>query len=212
MKLSNALEPHLPAWQRYVDLATMYFVTVLPLIWYCKESIKAFHSVKGDLFMIPDNVAETLFSFYWPAALVFVATNAFWAFRTRTLNLTKWLVFLNSLIVWYVAMVWLKNFYLGMTIYLLSHGFAYFVLVTHRNRLTPTLPWISKSKIRQGIFIYLSCVLTYVIVIYGLRYNPLSARFMNTTFNKFLGSLAVTPLFLHYYLDAIIWKRRIQDL
>lgn len=210
MKLSNALEPHLPPWQRYVDLCVMYVVTVLPLVWYCKESLKAFNSVKGDLFMIPDNVAETLFFLYWPAALVFFATNAYWAYRTGTLNLTKWLVFFNVLIVWYVARVWLKNFFLGMTIYLLSHGFAYFILVTHRNRLTPTLPWVSKTKIRQGIFIYLSCVLTYVIVMYGLRYNPLSTYLMNTTFKRILGSLAVTPLLLHYYLDAKIWKRRIQ--
>jgi hypothetical protein len=208
MKIATRFDPAAPAWLQHLDKTTSYAMTILPMLWFTRESQKGFWYQSGDLIAIPDGIATFALNSYFPLITLFLAANFYHSYRTKTINISKYLVFINTFFGWYMAKVYVQNIYLAIWLMIFHHGLPYYFIVFKTERVTKKISFFEKlGKLKYPV-LYLLCVGIFYLFLYG-HSNPYAAHLKKNEFLKaLLYGISVMPQMTHFILDGFIWKQK----
>lgn len=209
MKIASRLDASAPKWLYYIDVNTSYLMTSLPMLWFLRESNAGFWYQKGDLFTIPDSLGQWALYLYWPVITIFLVGNILHTFRTKKINVSKFLVFINTFFGWYMAKVFVQHPYLALWLMIFHHGLPYYFIVFKTERVTQKLKFLDMTGRFKYPLIYLGCVCVFVLFFFSHSGN---LYIVNLKKDFFFGSLvyaiAVVPQMTHFILDGFIWKKK----
>lgn len=215
---------------RRLDQATIYAVTLYPLLFWHAHLPRAFDwFVTGDFVALPAWVAAAGFWAHVTICTIFVARQAQHVARGRGVNLAKLQIVVTTWIAWYGGIVLLDSDVAFTALNVLSHGIPYLAVVwtverrnaqsTGAAQPAPLARWFAPR-----FAVLLLCVL--VLIGYaeewlwdGLVWRDHAALFPGV--EALLGEgipwpgmlsvivpLLAVPQATHYVLDGWLWKRR----
>jgi hypothetical protein len=210
MKISSAFDKTLPNSIATLDKITTYTMTIVPFIWLSRKENAGFWYEHGDVFLIPDIIASIGLYFFWLIVFLFLFFNTIHALKTKTLNLSKFLVFINTFFGWYVSFIFIESGWIRVLYLICHHGIPYYFIVFRTERITQNYILLKSLGRYKYLFLYLACaIFMYFFIqledsslIYISRKNY---RFLNAFFYGFF----LTPQLVHFMIDAFIWKKRI---
>jgi hypothetical protein len=209
MKIATRFDPAAPGWLMNLDKATAYAMTILPMMWFMRKTQSGFWYQKGDLLAIPDNIAEMAMTLYWPVVGVFLITNIYHSLKTKTVNLSKYLVFINTFFGWYMAKVHVQNTYLAVWLMIFHHGIPYYFIVFKTERVSNKIQWVNNL----GKFKYPALYLSFAAIFFAFLMSHSGNSYViqlaqNQTLKALVYAIAVTPQMTHFILDGFIWKKK----
>lgn len=211
MKIATHFDSQAPGWLNKLDVWSSYGMTILPMLYVTrKEGINNFWYQKGDLFFTPDIIAHTAINLYWPVVGLFVAGNAYHAYKTRRLNLSKYLVAINTFFGWYMSKVYVQNIYLAVWLMIFHHGLPYYFIVFKTERVSKNISWLQGLGRFKYPAIYAGCVLVFFGFLWSHAMNPYAASMRSSSLflKSLIYAIAVTPQMTHFILDGYIWKKK----
>lgn len=209
MKIASRFDSSAPKWLYNIDMGTSYAMTILPMIWFTRESQKAFWYQAGDMFATPQAIAEVAIKFYFPVVAIFLAANAWHAYKTKTFNLSKMLVFINTFFGWYMSKVHVQNPYLSLWLMIFHHGLPYYFIVFKTERVTQNLSWMKAIGKFKYPVMYAGSVAIFYLFMTGHSNNTFVWALKKDPFFKALiYGISVMPQMTHFILDGFIWKKK----
>ncbi len=208
MKLATRLDPSCPRWLARLDIFSSYAMTILPMLWFLRNSGPAHWYEKGDMVAVPDIIGNTALNLYLPVVFVFLAGNIWHSYKTKTINSTKFLVAINTFFGWYMAKIHVQNAYIAVWLLIFHHGFPYYFLVFKTERITAT-GWRARLGPLRVPAMYLTCVALFGAVFYfpQLIGSPQELKSI-PHLKSAIYAFAVFPQASHFILDAYIWKKK----
>jgi hypothetical protein len=206
MKIATRFDPDAPAWLTKIDLFSSYGMTILPMLAFTRPSQAGSWFTKGDITGTPEIVGEWALHLCLPVAALFFVTNAWHAWKTRTLNLSKYLVFLNTFFGWYMAKIYVATPYIGVWLVVFHHGIPYFFLVFKNERVTRNVNWLHRLGAYKYLLLYLFCVLLFLSGLYSEYY--LKIFNMTPLMQTVVFAFGMTPQIIHFLIDGFVWKKK----
>lgn len=207
MKLASRFDPETPLWLHRLDSLTSYGMTCLPMLWFLRDSQMGFWYQSGDLFNVPDPIGDAALNLYFPVVAVFLLGNFWHIVKTRRLNVSKFLVFVNTFFGWYMAKVHAPNGYVATWLLIFHHGLPYYFLVFHRERVSR--PFLERLGGLRWPVLYLGCVLAFGVFYYTISLNPQAMALKNVpVVSSFLYAMTLLPPMTHFVLDGFIWRKK----
>jgi hypothetical protein len=218
-----------PRWARWLDAAAIYAASVYPMVYWHTHD-RAFHwFVKGDFFTVSrPGLERAAWVVYLLIQGAYVTKEIARAWRERTVNGPKNLIWLGTAASWYVGIVAFNGDLTFTLTNVVAHGVPYMALVWFYQRKQAAKPaseeqrgylerWFRPAMIPA--FVGLLVALAYVEE--GLwdalvwrdhsQYFPWLAGLPQITEADFLAMLVpllALPQATHYVLDGFIWKLR----
>jgi hypothetical protein len=211
MKIATSFDSHAPRWLNMLDVWSSYGMTVLPMLYITrKEAVNNFWYQKGDLFYTPDVIAHTAHHLYWPVVAIFIAGNAYHAYQTRRLNLSKYLVATNTFFGWYMSKIYVENGYLAIWLMIFHHGVPYYFIVFKTERISKDILWLQRLGRFKYLALYLCCVMVFFTVFWSLGMNSyvVSLKSSVPSLKSLIYAIAISPQMTHSILDGYIWKKK----
>lgn len=209
MKIATRFDSAAPPWLMLLDKATAYLMTILPMLWFMRKTQSGFWYRKGDLIAIPDSIAEMAMTLYWPIVTIFLIANIQHSLKTKTINLSKYLVFINTFFGWYMAKVHVQNAYLAVWLMIFHHGIPYYFIVFKTERVSKKFEWMNSLGKFKYPALYLSCAIVFFLFLMGHSGNSYVVQLAkNPLFQAIIYAIAVTPQMTHFILDGFIWKKK----
>jgi hypothetical protein len=209
MKISSRFEKNAPRWLYHVDVNTSYAMTIIPFLWYTRKShLYGYWFRQGDLFSVPDSFATMALTFYFPIVAIFLLANAYQTYRTRTFNLSKFMVFLNTLFGWYIARVFVKDLYLGIWLVIFHHSIPYLFVVLKHERASKKMNWLKDLGKYRIPILYITCFLAYTVYHFLTESEWIREMKNQEIMNAMILSFIAIPGLTHFILDAFIWKKK----
>ncbi|PJZ71543.1 hypothetical protein CH373_00340 [Leptospira perolatii] len=210
----------------YFEKWTVYAMAGLPVIyWHLVSGGRNFEwFMEGDFLHFEiQPIADAIHALFW---IWFSAYFLFQVYRYRkigTVSYTKFLLVLNTALVWYVGIIYLNNDFAFTFTNVVNHGIPYIALLFAYSRFRYKFYPAPLFKAFSSVPIAL---LTFVGVLFFLAYTEEwlwdsfvwkehSAFFWNSMIasKDIIGSgeailvpLLFLPQFSHYVLDGFIWK------
>jgi hypothetical protein len=211
MKIATRLDHLAPHWLSTIDKLTSYVMTITPVIWFLRQSQEGFWYQKGDLFRFPDWFSHWALAIFWPTVILFLLTNAYHSYKTKTFNLSKALIFLNTFFGWYVPKVLINHPYLSLWLVIFHHGLPYYIIVFKTERLSQKYSWLNTLGKFKYPLMYLVCAAIFYFFLKSHSNRAIHASFrsLGIWMSALLYAYAVTPQFTHFVLDGFIWKRKV---
>lgn len=209
MKIASKLDSQAPKWLFYTDVGTSYAMTILPLLWTIRETVVAQWYRPGDVLGVPLFVAEWALKLFWPIVSIFLAANAYQTYKTKTFNLSKMLVFLNTLFGWYIAKTFIQNPYMAGWFFIFHHGIPYYFIVFKTERVSSNVGWLQALGKFKFPVMYLGCVIIFYCFLMGHSGNSFIASLKKDPFLfSLVYCISVMPQMTHFILDGMIWKKK----
>ncbi len=211
----------------HIDSATVYAVTLYPVIWWHTQLPREFHwFIDGDFLTgLPTFVANTAATIALCSSALFITKEVCLWRINGTINLPKCLLITGTACAWFTGIVACNND-MGFTLTnVVSHGIPYMALVwiynqrDHRHASTQTHNTLQRAA---------GFAPAYLLILLALAYgeeglwDALVWRERSTLFAAFSPLPAVNqhallaliiplltlPQATHYLLDGFIWRRR----
>lgn len=208
MKIASRLDDQLPDWIARVDRYCSYVMTVAPMALIMTRIDRTWYA-KGDLFMIPEWLGNGIFMLLLPAVTIFLGVNIYHTYKTKTFNTAKLLVFINTMVSWYIAKIAGIHPTVAMFIIFMAHGIPYLFIAFKAERVSDKVPFLKKMGAWKYLAMYLFCVGIWLVAA-QLHHNKVFRPFKtpgNFT-GYFIIALAWTPAMSHFVIDGFIWKRK----
>ncbi len=210
MKISSSFDKNLPRIINIVDKVTTYTMTIAPFLWLTRKSASGFWYEEGDSFLVPDVIANAGIYLFWTMVSLFLILNLYHSFKSKTFNLSKFLVFLNTFFGWYVPLVYIETGWIKVLYAICHHGVPYYFIVFHTERISQTSNFLKKLGQFRYLFFYLACA---IFMFYFIELQDSSfiyrSRKAYPFLNAFLYAFFLTPQLVHFLIDAFIWKKRV---
>jgi len=202
---------------RLLDSATIYLVTVYPLVhWHAHLPRRFWWFLKGDFDQIPTLAADVLEPFYWAALALYFVRSLYRRLDSGFANPGKDLVVFTTALCWYVGIVAINSDYAFLVTNVVIHGIPYLVLVYWygwvRQRPAPSRP---SSHVRTiAIFVAVVWILAFAEellwdrLVWHERSWLFGASWPAYEWKWLLVPLLALPQLTHYVLDGFIWRRR----
>jgi len=206
------------AFGQWIDIATIYAVTLYPLIyWHTHLPRHFWWFLPNDFTSLPvflDTMAKPL---YWLLMLTYVAKSAYaWLLRHGG-NPGKDIVVLTTAVCWYVGIVSFNSDYAFTVTNIIIHGVPYFALVywyshtSHPHDVTPARSFI---LVRNPAW-FLCSLWTFAYIeellwdrnIWHERSWLFGHAWHTSDWTTLLVPLLALPQITHYVLDGFLWKR-----
>lgn len=210
MKIATRLDPNSPVWLNWLDKTTSYCMTILPITWFIRESSGGFWYRSGDLFKVPDHWANLALNLFWPIVAIFLAANFWHSWKTKTINLSKYLVFVNTFFGWYMAKTQVSNTYLAVWLMIFHHGIPYYFIVFKTERVTQNIGWLQRLGSFKYPALYVGFAAIFYLFLQSHCCNPVVSYLQSQgqAFIYFIAAIATMPQMTHFILDGFIWKRK----
>ncbi len=210
-------ETQLPMWVRWIDVASVYLVTVYPLVyWHTHLPREFIWFISGDFITSLPSWLNSVAEYIYGIVLLIYLTSVLWqAYAFKYINIPKNLLIIGTALSWYVGIVFLNSDFAFTAINVISHGIPYLALVFMMNRreLRPVV-WYDFLPL-------------FLIVLWGLAFleeglwDALVWRDHPQLFTWFSGlpqlttkdtltwliPLLALPQATHYVLDGFIWRK-----
>lgn len=209
MKIATHFDSSSPKWLKHLDITTSYAMTILPMLWYTRKTEKAFWYQSGDLVSTPDFLSSISLPLFWFVVMVFLCANAFHIYKTRTINISKCLVFINTFFGWYVSRVFVQNTYLAVWLSIFHHGLPYYFLVFKAERVSRKIKILESIGNYKYPLMYLSCAAVFYLFLHAHSGNHFVQKLEeNVVLKSVIYAIAVMPQMTHFILDAFVWKKK----
>ncbi len=219
MYRAKAKEPL--GWQKWIDVTTIYLVTIHPLVYWHASLPRNFWWFKDwDFYSIPSVLVSITAPLYW-LAIVAYTTKAIWQWRTGRANPGKDLVVLTTMLCWRLGIITFNSDYAFTVTNVVIHGVPYFALIALHARNHPQAVEGKPVAKKRG---WLPVLTTIIATAWFLAFaeellwdrfvwqerswlfgNPIEADSVSVFW---LAPLLATPQITHYILDGFIWKRK----
>ncbi len=201
----------------------IYFVTVLPvLIWHFSGPKRFNWFIEKDFFYFKSELVLSILNYSLLLAMaIYVATEVQETLGTRQINWPKNGLYLGTVLVWYLGIVYFDNDIIFSLTNVVAHGVPYIALIwSYKRRKQRSYDF--RFLKANNILIFLGCLFlfAYVEEFFWAAFvwnEHLPAFFLNRTHVNFVVSpllmtyvvpLLAVPQGTHYILDAFIWKIR----
>ena len=201
----------------WIDTVAIYMATLYPLIyWHTHLPRKFFWFTQGDFVALPGWLSQVAAAIYWVAMAAYAIRVAVRAWRDRRVNPGKEIMFVSTVLCWYVGIITFDSDYAFTVTNVITHGVPYLVLVY----------WVQPRDDRGESMKTRNRWIHYLAVLWGLAYleeflwdvgvwHDRSWLFGTpqdwTSIHAVLVPLLAVPQITHYVLDGFIWKRRARE-
>lgn len=201
----------------WIDTVAIYMATLYPLIyWHTHLPRKFFWFTQGDFIALPSWLSLVAGLVYWIAMSVYLIRVAVRAWRDRRINPGKEIMFLSTVLCWYIGIITFDSDYAFTVTNVITHGVPYLVLVY----------WVyavQKKEDPDAATLLGGRWIRYLAILWGLAYleeflwdvgvwHDRSWLFGTpqdwSSFQAVLVPLLAVPQITHYVLDGFIWKRK----
>ncbi len=193
-------------WQRVLDTATIYLLTLYPLAyWHAHLPRKFWWFLADDFYAAPALLEQLLAPFYWLCLSAYTVRAAATYLGRGKPSPGKDMVVLTTWFCWYVGIVVFNSDYAFTVTNVLIHGIPYMALVYSRSQSRGT-PWWA-FLVSLWALAYAEELLWDRTVwhdrgwLFGTGWSLDSWQFL-------IVPLLATPQITHYLLDGFIWKRK----
>jgi hypothetical protein len=211
-----------------IDKTAIYGVTLFPLLYWHTHERHFSWFIEQDFLQITSQwVYYSALAMYVLILAGYCCKEIFISFKYRTVNIPKNLFFTSTLLSWSIGIILLDNDIAFTATNVISHGIPYMALIWIYGKNTSVLkPHVYNAPIKKlfsfkylGLFILLLCVVGFVEE--GL-WDSLVWNERKSVFNifhvfpqihsewllAFIVPTLALPQFVHYLLDAFIWRVR----
>lgn len=212
MKIATRLDKNAPNWLSLYDKFTSYAMTVIPLLWFIRETSKGSWYEEGDLLLVPDSIATFGLNLYWPIVILFLVFNIRHSLLTKTFNTTKFLVALNTFFGWYIAKTVVEYPYLAIWLMIFHHGWPYYLIVFKTEKVSHKIGVLKNLGKFKYPVMYLACAALFYVFLKSHCCSGFSRELRAGSGAIFLAAIyafSITPQFTHFILDGVIWKRKV---
>jgi hypothetical protein len=192
-------------WGSWLDSATVYTSTLVPLLYWHTHLPRRFHwFLEGDFVALPGALYAVALPIYGVLLAVYTAR----ALVSRPVNVGKHVVVSTTAVLWWVGMVTFDSDYAFTVTNVLMHGIPYIALVwvfqRHKAR-----PLVSSPVSYLGVLWAIAYVeeLFWDRGVWHERSGLFGGAWDLEPWHVLLVPLLATPQVTHYVLDGIIWRR-----
>ncbi len=202
-------------WERVFDGVAIYNATLYPMIyWFLNPNRNFTWFTENDFLSISSPFLSTiLFWIYCAIIVAYVLYLLLFRRKKKEINYPKLIVIAGTYLSWYFGIVYFNNELIFTLLNVVSHGIPYMALVFVTEFKQQTHNFVLIGIIKQSI-----TVLAFIGILLGL------AVFEEFTWENFvwkeqiswvdiqLNEIWVVPIlalpqFVHYVLDAFIWRK-----
>lgn len=220
-----------PRWARYVDVFTIYYATLYPLIyWHLGES-RHFNWFVDDDFLLYRSqpllsVATVLF---WVTIAVYSCREVYSAISNRFINLPRVAILTGTILSWYFGIIYYNGDMAFTLLNVVSHGIPYMALIWIYGKRQyagaapprpPASPLLKKVFSTYGLVLFLGIIFLLAYIEEGLWDLTVWREHVNLfkIFHVFghrlhedwlilVVPLLALPQVTHYIIDGFIWRR-----
>jgi hypothetical protein len=201
--LSQKRQASLGRGENILDNIMIYNVTLAPLIWWhANPTSFGWFSGSDLVFFLPEWAGGAALAVHWAITSIFIGTYLYWYLKHRSFNLGKLLIILNTWVVFYVGILFLRDGMKNLLI-IFNHSIPYLFLVfryfnKHRTPLRP-------GFLHSNFFRFYSPLLAGGALVAATQF--MTASWLPNLAKGILFFWLGVSLF-HYYFDAFIWRVR----
>lgn len=201
LSLSQKRQTQLSRGEKILDNIMIYNVSVAPLLWWHANPTLFGWFGEGDLiFFLPEWFGAAIIALHWAICCVYIGIYFFWYLKGRPFNTAKFLVILNTWVVFYIGILFLRDGMKNLLI-LFNHALPYLFLVFRyfsRYR-TPNSPGFLDSN----LFRFYGPLVGVALLI-----NPFIASPWMMAWGSAFAVFGVWLTAFHIFFDAFIWRVR----
>ena len=209
----------LPSWERALDRATVYAITLHPIVvWHTRLPEPFAWLMPGDFATgLPAVMAQVTEPVMWLLLIIFSARQGTLLFTRESWQPGKVLIVLTTFACWYGGIVLLASDFAFTVTNVLIHGLPYLVLTYRYGRAQRERRSISSLVLRRGIPAFLAvCVGLALLEESAWDYflwheHPTwfgSGPELSSATLLWLVPLLALPQLTHYVLDGLVWRVR----
>ncbi len=198
-----------PRWISKIDQISIYSIPIFAIIWNSSYTQPYRWFKEGDLFSIPIWLTNIFHILFWIITITFILSNCYQIFRLKKINLTKYMIWLNTFICWYVGFVFFEGGFVYFFLLVVHHGLPYLGIIHKSEKITSTLRGSQFKYIASITIIYILCVGLSVLEVTTNKPVIGTEEFsLNQLLLASFAALIYTPQVTHYFLDMVIWKKK----
>jgi len=194
---------------RWIDAVMIFNLVQYPIVYLHGSALQANRFMGGEfVFHASLSLTNLSASIFWAINLLYGA-HLLLSFASRQpFNVGKFLILVNTGLVYYGCLVVMKDFWLWAICLGLTHGLPY-IGITYQSTFRGKFAHHKFHKDALGRILFASNLLFLPIVV-GLavyiQRGPDTKSLLPFAVGNLLFPLYTFPMLMHYYLDSFIWK------
>ncbi|MES2774878.1 MAG: hypothetical protein V4722_11875 [Bacteroidota bacterium] len=216
---------NIPAWCKKVDIFTIYYATIFPILYWHLSSPRNFNwFIAGDFLQVKSAFLLNCFYVVYIAMIVVYVIKELWLIgKTRKCNVPRIAIITGTILSWYFGIVYFNGDMAFTLLNVVSHGIPYMALVwIHGIKNKEALPrksFLNRVFSRYGIILFLLIIFLLAYLEEGLWdmmvwkerdtiFTFFASQKMNvsSTLLNIIVPLLALPQITHYVIDGFIWK------
>ena len=224
MRLYSRKE-NIPVWMRNVDVFTIYYATIFPLLFWHLSSRNFNWFVEGDFLHFNAALVLRMATWlYYLMLLLYFLKETILLFYFKTFNLPRIAIILGTILSWYFGIVYFNGDMAFTLLNVVSHGVPYMALIwiyAQQQSCQPTSgKWLPVFFKQYGLVLFLGLIFLLAYVEEGLwdmtvwkeHKNIFSLLHLpnikiNDAWLCIIVPLLALPQITHYIIDGFIWKK-----